>query len=162
MWTGAAVAFRQGRELNLQATTVGMEVSHRDTAFHTLVDAAKLAKNILDTNPSNLVIIYMADHQIIPWCLTTDKHDNTLMCRMIGETLSTILFNHPNTNISIRWIPGTASFHPLKHLLEVATAAATAVNLTDLQPLPTIAALKSAAKSCALQEWEWVWLTDPH
>jgi hypothetical protein len=138
-----------------------MEASHRDIAFHTLADATKLAKNILDTDLSNSVIIYMANHQIILWCLTTDRHDNALMCRMIRETLSTILFNHPNTNISIRWIPGTASFHPLKCLLEVATAAATAVNLTDPQPPPTIAALKSTAKSHALQEWEWVWLTDP-
>jgi hypothetical protein len=161
MWTGAAVAFKRGRELNSKATTVGTEASHRDTAFHALADTAKLAKNILDTNPSNSVTIYMADHQVILWCLTTDKHDNALTCRTIRETLSTILFNHPNTNISIRWIPGTASFHPLKRLLEVATAAAAAVNPSDPQPPPTIAALKSAAKSCALQEWERVWLTDP-
>jgi hypothetical protein len=133
-WTGAVVAFRQGIELDSQATPVGMNTPHRDALFHTMVDTTELAKNILDTAPSNLVIIYMADHQIIPWCLTMDRHDNTLVCRTIGETLSTILFNHLNTNISIRWILGTASFHPLKHLLEVATAAVATMDLAAPQP----------------------------
>jgi hypothetical protein len=76
--------------------------------------------------------------------------------------LSTILFNHPNANISIRWILGTASFHPLKCLLEVATAAAATFDPAELQIPPTVTALKATAKTQTLSDWEWIWLADPH
>jgi hypothetical protein len=155
------VAFRHRIELGSQATPVGVNTSYRDAAFCTLVDAMELARDIMNTALSNSVTIYMADHQIIPWCLIMDGHDNALACRAHREMLSTILFNHPNANISIRWILGTASFHPLKCLLEVATAAA-AFDPAKLPNPPTIVALKATAKTQALSDWEQIWLADPH
>jgi hypothetical protein len=161
MWTESAVAFRQEREIGTQATTVGANTSHRDVMFRALVDATELTKNILTTSPARSVIIYTADHQVIPWCLITDRHNNTLACRVVSKTLSNILFNHPNTSMSIKWIPGSARFYPLKRILEVATEAAGTVDLTEQQPPPSIMALKHSAKLQALSEWEQVWLKDP-
>jgi hypothetical protein len=128
LWTGVAVTFRKGREVGSLATILGMNASHRDAAFGTLVDAIELTKDVLVTYPTGLVIIYTADHQVIPWCLISDRHDNALACRRINKMLTTILFNHPNTMVSIRWIPGLASFHPLKCILEVAVDTATNTN----------------------------------
>jgi hypothetical protein len=125
------------------------------------VDAVELAKDLLTTSTTNSVIIYTADHQIIPWCLTTDRHDNAAACKAVCELISTILFDHPGTTISVRWIPGSTSFLLLKHLLEVATASAAASDPTEPQAPATIAALKQKAKLDALKVWEKVWLADP-
>jgi hypothetical protein len=162
LWTGAAVVFRKGREVGSQATTLGTNTSHRDTAFCMLVDATELAKDVLITSLTSSVIIYTTDHQVIPWCLISDRHNNALACRRINKTLTTILFNHPNTTVSIRWIPGLASFHPLKHILEVAIDAATNANPAIPQAPLSIAALKQSAKLKSLEDWEKIWLADPH
>jgi hypothetical protein len=161
LWTGVAVTFRKGREVGSQATTLDMNASHRDAAFCMLVDATELAKDMLVTSPTSSVIIYTANHQVIPWCLITDRHNNALACRKINEMLATILFNHPNTTVSIRWIPGSASFHPLKRILEVAINAATNANPAIPQAPPSIAALKQSVKLKSLEDWEKIWLADP-
>jgi hypothetical protein len=72
-----------------------------------------------------------------------------------------ILYNHPNTIASIRWIPGSAGFHPLKRILEVATAAATDANLNVPQAPCTIAVIRQEAKANAIEDWGKVWLADP-
>jgi hypothetical protein len=129
--------------------------------FQALVDAMELARDMLTTSTANSVIIYIADHQIIPWCLTTDRHNNVTACKVVCEIISTILFNHPNTTISISWIPGSTGFLPLKHLLDIATAMAAISDPTELQAPSTIAALKHKAKLDVLSEWEQIWLADP-
>jgi hypothetical protein len=97
-----AVAFRLGREVGSHTSIVSLNASHRDTTFCVLVDASGLARELLTTSMASSVIIYTVDHQVIPWCLITDRHDNTLACRLISDTLANILYKHPNTMISIR------------------------------------------------------------
>jgi hypothetical protein len=139
---------------------VGLNASHRDAAFCALVDTSGLAKELLATSTASSVIIYMVDHQVIPWCLITDRHDNALASRLISDTLANILYEHPDTTISIRWIPGSASFQPLKHILEVATVVAASANPANSQTPPTVAALRQMAKDKSLEDWEEIWLTD--
>jgi hypothetical protein len=161
-WTGATVVYRQAVEIGSHATIVSMNVSHRDVAFHALLDATKLTKDLLTNSLTNAVVIYTADQQIILWCLTTDRHDNVPLCKAICKQITTILFDHPNLTISIRWIPGTASFLLLKHIVEVTSTAAANIGPAAQHTLPIMAALKQAAKLNALKEWEHSWLTDPH
>jgi hypothetical protein len=131
MWMGAAVAYRQGREVSVQATTVGLNTSHKDATFCALVDATELAKRMLATSLASSIAIYTMDHQTIPWLLTTDRHNNALECRDICKSLATTLFDHPDMTVSISWIPGTAGFLPLKRILEVATDKAAAAGPVD-------------------------------
>jgi hypothetical protein len=161
VWTGTVVAFRRGREVGSQATPLGTNASLRDASFRALVDAAELAKSLLAASPTSSVTIYTADHQIIPWLLTTDRHDNASACRTVCEVLATTLFDNPTSTVSISWIPGMGSFYPLKRLPEIAIQAAEVANFTEPQPPPTIAALKQDAKAAALKEWEQIWLKDP-
>jgi hypothetical protein len=134
---------------------------HRDATFQALVDAATLTRNLLITSPKSSVIIYTADHFAIPWCQATDRHDNAKACRMVCDTIANILFTHANTAVSIRWIPGHGSFHPLKRLMEVASAAA-AETEPDPQPQAAmIATLKADARAQSLADWEQIWLEDP-
>jgi hypothetical protein len=135
---------------------------HKDATFHTLVDATELAEEMLTTSLADSLLIYTADHQVIPWCLITDQHDNALACRSISQTLTKILYDHPNTTASIRWIPGSAGFHPLKCILEVATAAATDANPNVPQAPHTITAIRQEAKANAIKDWGKVWLANPH
>jgi hypothetical protein len=138
-----------------------MNVSYRDAAFCALLDTTKLTKDLLTNSPTNTVVIHTADQQIIPWCLTTDRHDNVPLCKVICEQIATILFDHPNLTISIRWIPGTASFLPLKRIIKVASTVAANIGLAAQHTPPTMAALKQAVKLNALKEWEHSWLADP-
>jgi hypothetical protein len=138
-----------------------MNTSHKNAAFHALAVAAELTRVLLTASLVDSVIIYTADHQIILWCLITDRHDDALACRAISKMLMNILFDHPYTTVSIRWVPGTASFHPLKCILDVAINAVAAANLTDPQAPLTIMALKQMAKDNVLKDWEKIWLTDP-
>jgi hypothetical protein len=131
VWTGAAVAYKQAKEVGTQATMVGMNASHKDTTFHALLDAVELTKHILTSSLVNSVMIYTANHQVILWCLTTDRHDNAVACRAVCESLSTTLFDHPNTSLTIRWIPRSAGFLPLKCILKVAMASAAATDPVD-------------------------------
>jgi hypothetical protein len=101
MWTGAAVVFKQRREVGSQATTMGPNTSHKDASFSALVDAVELTKDMLSDSPTRSVLIYTADHHVIPWCTNTGRHNNTTASRMISEALATILFKHPNTTVSI-------------------------------------------------------------
>jgi hypothetical protein len=140
---------------------VGTNVSHKNAAFRTLAVAAELARALLAASPADSVIIYIADHQIIPWCLITDRHDDTSACRAISKTLANILFDHLYTMVSIRWVPGTASFHPLKRILDVAIDVVAAANLTNPQAPLTIVALKQMAKDNVLKDWEKIWLANP-
>jgi hypothetical protein len=160
-WTGAAVAFRKGREMGTQATVLGQHASHRDAAFQALVDATKLAKDRIITSPARSLIIFTADQFVIPWCQTTDRHDNANACKAVCNNIADILFALPESTVAIRWIPGTGSFSPLKRLTEVARAAATAAD-PDAQPRPdTIAALRVLTRTKAVTEWEQVWQRDP-
>jgi hypothetical protein len=93
-----------------------------------------------------MVTILTTDHQIIPWLLITDKHDNVAVCRSICESLAFTLFDHPDMMVTISWIPGSTGFLPLKHVLEIASNAAATVDLTEQHPPPTIAALQHEAK----------------
>jgi hypothetical protein len=161
-WTGAAVAFWNGTEIGHLASVIGQHASHRDAAFQALVEATTLAKNLLITFPLASVIIYTADHFIIPWCQTTDRHENAKACRAVCNTVADILFTHEATTISIKWIPGHNKFHPLNRLLEIATA--TAARETERAPQPaaaTITALKVATRNKALTEWEEIWRKEP-
>jgi hypothetical protein len=94
--------------------------------------AAELAKNVLITSPASSVAIYTTDHQIIPWIMNTDRHDNILVCRMICNTLATTLFNHPDTTISISWIPDSASFLLLKCILGITTETVANISKPDM------------------------------
>jgi hypothetical protein len=119
-----AVAYWKGTEVGSQASVIGHHTSHRDAAFQALVDATLLTKTILTTSPASSIIIYTTDHFVISWCQTTDRHDNTAACRAVCNTVAEILFAHVCTTVSIKWIPGHGSFHPLKRLMEVAGTAA--------------------------------------
>jgi hypothetical protein len=135
-------------------------VFHKDGAFYALVDAIELAKEVLTTSTADSVTIYTVDHQVIPWYLVTNRHDNALACRSISQTLVEILFEHPNTMASIRWTLGSVSFHPMKHILEVATTTAADANLNNLQAPPIVVALRQAARTKALNKWEKIWLAN--
>ena len=161
VWTGAAVAFWKGTEVGSHSTVIGQQAAHRDAAFQALVDAATLTRNLLIISPASSVTIYTADQFVIPWCQTTDRHDNAKACRAVCNTIADILFTHVNTTLSIKWIPGHGNFHPLKRLLEVATAAAREVEPDPRPPPASIAALQADARARALTEWEQVWLNDP-
>jgi hypothetical protein len=93
--------------------------------------------------------------------MSTKRHDNVMMCKAICESLAVILFNHPDTNISISWIPGTTGIPPLKHILEIASTTAATVDPMGQDTPPTIAALREKAKHQALEEWKQLWLADP-
>jgi hypothetical protein len=161
MWTGVAVAFRKGIEIGAQHSVIGHHASHRDAAFQALVDATTLAKNLLTTSPSSSIIIYTADHFVIPWCQTTDRHDNAKACRAVCDTIADILFTHGDTTLSIRWIPGHGSFLPLKRLTEVASAAAGEAEQEPQPAAATIAALQAGARTKSLENWEQIWLKEP-
>ena len=160
MWTGAAVAYQQGKEVGSKATPVGLNASHKDASFQAMMDAVELAKTALAGAPARTVNILTADHQIIPWLLNTDKHGNAAACRSICESLAFTLFDHPGTMVTISWIPGSIGFLPLKLILETASNAAATIDLTEQQPPPTIAALQHEAKLKALADWEEIWLKD--
>jgi hypothetical protein len=162
MWTGAAVAYQQGKEVGAQASPVSLNASHKDASFRAVVDAVELAKTTLAGAPAHAVTILTADHQIILWLLITDKHNNAAVCRSICESLAFTLFDHPNTMVTISWIPGSTGFLPLKHILEIASNAAAMVDLTEQHPPPTIVALQHEAKLKALEDWEEIWHKDPH
>jgi hypothetical protein len=68
VWTGAVVAFRYRIELSSQATPVGVNASHRDMAFHALVDVTELTRDIMNTTLSNSVTIYYT------WLTTRSSH----------------------------------------------------------------------------------------
>jgi hypothetical protein len=146
VWTGAATTFRRGREVGSQATPLGPNTSHKDATFCTLLDAVELTRHILTTPPANSATIYTVNHQILPWCMSTKRHDNTLTCKAICESLTMILFDHPDTNISISWIPGMTGILPLNHILEVASTVAAMADLMGQDTPPTIAALREKAK----------------
>jgi hypothetical protein len=136
-------------------------LNKNSTKFCILVEAVELARDLLNTSPSPSVYLYTADHHIIPWYQTTDRHDNATTCKMVCDIVSEILFSHPTTSIFICWVPGSASFNPLKCLQEIATDAATTLDL-DLQPLAlTITALQDNAWHQSLSNWEHVWLENP-
>jgi hypothetical protein len=153
--------YRQAIEIGTHATVIGMNASHRDAAFCALLDTTELTRDLLTNSLTNAVVIYTADQQIIPWCLTTDRHDNMPLCKVICEQIASILFDHPNLTVSIRWIPGTASFLLLKCIVEVASTAAANIGPAAQHTPPTMAALKQAAKLNALKEWEHSWLANP-
>jgi hypothetical protein len=162
MWTGAAVTYRQGREISSQATAIGYNASHKDVSFHAIVDTVELARNMLTISPASTVSIYTADHQIILWLLIMDRHDNAAACKAICKLLVMTLFKHLDMTVSISWIPRSANFIPLKWILEKATAEVAAADLANCHTPCTIAVLKHEAKLQALTEWEQVWLRDPH
>jgi hypothetical protein len=93
--------------------------------------------------------------------MSTKRHDNVTMCKAICESLAVILFNHPDTNISISWILGMTGIPLLKCILEIASTAAAAVDPMGQDAPPTIAALREKAKCQALEEWKQLWLADP-
>jgi ribonuclease HI len=138
-WTGAAIAYRRGVEIGSQATVIGQHASHRDAAFQALVDATTLARDMLTTSPAPSVVIYTADHFVIPWCQTTDRHENAKACRAVCNTIAEVLFTHAEVVLSIKWIPGHSNFHPLTRLAEVATSAAREA-APNPQPTPTTVA----------------------
>jgi hypothetical protein len=146
----------------VQAIPLSPNASHKDATFHALLVAAELTRHILTTSLANSVTIFTADHQILPWCMSTGRHDNVTMCKAIHESLAAILFDHLDTSISLSWIPGTTGIPPLNCILEVATTAAASADLAVQDVPPTIAALREDAKCQALKEWEKLWLADPH
>ena len=140
----------------MQTIALGHHTSHRDAVFQVLVDIATLTKTTITTFSTSSVIIYTADYFVIPWCQTMDRHDNALACRAICNLVAEILFVHTNTTLSIRWIPGNSSFHPLKHLIEVASTVANKWTPAPLSPPTTIAALQAEAHTQSLKDWEQV------
>jgi hypothetical protein len=90
-----------------------------------------------------------------------DCHNNAEACRAICNSVVLILDTHTDTTLSIDWIPGKISFHPLKHLQEIAIEAASgAAPDLDLST-PTPEALCVLARNKALLEWKQVWLDNP-
>jgi hypothetical protein len=125
------------------------------------VDATTLARNLLNNFPFSSVIIYTADHFVIPWCQTTDRHENAKACRAVCDTIADLLFTHEEASVSIRWIPGHYNFHPLKRLMEIATTTATEGEPEPQPAAATIAALQANARNRSLSDWEQIWLKDP-
>jgi hypothetical protein len=161
MWTAACVAFRQGQEVGHQATVLGQNALAREVAFHAVVDAAVLARNLLMNSLSPSITLLTANQYVIPYCQVTDHHDNTTTCRAICDTVLLILAMHPDTTLSIWWIPGKISFQPLERLQAI-TIEATAHVIPDLNlAAPSTEALQVLARHEALLEWEKVWLEDP-
>jgi hypothetical protein len=125
------------------------------------VDVTTLARDMLTTSPAPSVVIYTADHFVIPWCQTTDRHENVKACRAVCNTIAEVLFTHAEVVLSIKWIPGHSNFHPLTRLVEVATSVAREA-APNLQLTPTtVAALQAATVTKAISEWEQVWFKDP-
>ena len=116
---------------------------------------------MLTSSPSPSVTVYTANQHIIPWCQTTDRHDNAAACKSICDTTADIHFTFPGTSMAIRWVPGSASFSPLKRLQEIALDAATAADPTHHPAAKSIAALREDARRQVLSDWEQVWLKDP-
>jgi hypothetical protein len=90
---------------------------------------------LLTSHVQSVLIMYTVDHHIISWCQITDRRDNAAAYKVVCDTIADILFPHPATSVSIRWVPGSASFRPLKLLQEIATEAAAIAD-----PAPTITA----------------------
>jgi hypothetical protein len=65
VWTGAVVAYQQGKEVGTQATPVGLDASHKDASFQAVMDAVKLAKIALTKAPACMVHILTTNHQTI-------------------------------------------------------------------------------------------------
>jgi hypothetical protein len=103
---------------------VSQNASSREAGFHTVTDATALAKDLLGIFPSSSVMILTTDHYILPYCQITDCHDNAEACRAICNSVAAILDTHMSTMLSLGWIPGKTSFHPLECLQELAIEAA--------------------------------------
>jgi hypothetical protein len=118
------------------------KVEKQDAAFQALALAMELAKDSLPIFPSRSVAIYTADTQILSYCRITDRHDNAEACQVVCSTIASTLLLHPDTSISLQPIPGTISFHPLKHIQEIAIEAAATAHKETILLAPTIPALR--------------------
>lgn len=85
-------------------------------------------------------------------------------CRLLCETLTTTLFDFPDTEVTISWIPDSADFpRPPSNgysTLQSTQQPQSTQLLTKAHP-PTIAAIRHKGKLKALEEWEKIWLKDP-
>jgi hypothetical protein len=121
-----------------------------------VADATDLANGLLARSASPSVIIFSADHFILPFCQITNRHNNAMACKAICDSTAHILSTHPDTTLSICWLPGKISFHLLERLQNIAVEAAshTTPDLNLSNPTPT--ALQITANQVALKEWELV------
>jgi hypothetical protein len=124
--------------------------------------AAELAKLTLASSPSLSVLIYTADHLVLPYCQITDRHDNAAACRTVCSFITDSLVSHPDTSITLQWMPGTASFQPLKRIQEIAIEAAARVPQGEaVLTSPTIPALRDISRRKAFLDWEEEWRANP-
>jgi hypothetical protein len=140
---------------------LGQNAAARDTVFHALADATELVKDLLAGSVLRSVTVFSADHHVLPYCQITDRHDNTEVCRAICDMAADILLTHQTTNLSIRWIPGTASFNLLKRLQVIAIKAAARVPPDLIITAPTTESLRDLARHTALSDWEEIWRANP-
>jgi hypothetical protein len=156
------VAYHQGQEVGHRTSVPGQNASARDTAFQALADAASLAKDLLvgSSSPSSILIL-TADHLVLPYCQITDCHNNAMTCRTICDSVSAIAA-HTTTTLSISWIPSKISFRLLECLMTIGVEAAAQATLDFLTTAPMPNALQTKAWQTAINDWESVWLEDPH
>ena len=160
-WTAVCIAYKRDQEIDRRTTVVGQNASSREAGFRAVADATALAKDLLGIFPSSSVMIFTADHFVLPYCQITDRHDNASACRAICNSTAAILDTHTNTTLSLGWLPGKTSFRPLERLQELAIeAAALAPPDLDLSN-PSPEALRVLAKNKALEAWSQAWLDTP-
>jgi hypothetical protein len=95
----------------------------------------------------------MADYYVLSYYQIMDHHDNAETCRAICDTMVSILDTHTDMTLSIGWIPGKISFHPLKHLQEITVKAVTSTTLDLGLSAPTLEALHILARNSTTLEW---------
>ena len=143
-WTVVCIAYKCDQEIDRRITVVGQNASSREAGFCTVADTTALAKDLLGIFPSSSVMIFTADHFVLPYCQITDRHDNARACRAICDSTAAILDTHINTTLSLGWLPGKTLFHPLEHLQELTIEAAA---LTPPRPRPVKSLTRSPLRA---------------